>query len=75
MLEQGQDVGPRRDRRPRRDPVCWGCGELGHVLRECPLWRDFKKDRRRRRERNVRRTEDAVVKEALNSSGDHWGRM
>ena len=71
MPEQGQDVGPRRDRRPRRDPNCWGCGELGHVLRECPLWRDFKKDRRRRREGNVRRTEDAVEKEALNSSGDH----
>ena len=34
VVEQGQDVGPRRDRRPRRDPVCWGCGEL----RECPLW-------------------------------------
>ena len=45
MPEQGQDRGPRRDRRPRRDPVCWGCGELGHVLGECPLWRDFKKDR------------------------------
>ena len=69
MPEQSQDVGPRRDRRPRRDPVCWGCGELGHVLRECPLWHDFKKDCRRKREGNVRRTEDAVVKEALNSSG------
>ena len=45
MVGQGQNVGPRRDRRPRRDPVCWGCGELGHVLRECPLWQDFKKDR------------------------------
>ena len=41
------------------------------MLRECPLWRDFKKDCRRRREGNVRRTEDAVEKEALNSSGDH----
>ena len=60
MPEQGQDVVPRR-----------GCGELGHVLRECPLWRDFKNDRRRRREGNVRRTEDAVEKETLNSSGDH----
>ena len=33
VVEQGQEVGPRRDRRPRRDPVCWGCGELGHVFR------------------------------------------
>ena len=24
MVGQGQDVGPRRDRRHRRDPVCWG---------------------------------------------------
>ena len=71
MPEQGQDVGPRRDRGPRRDPLCWRYGELGHVLRGCPLWRDFKKDRQRRRESNVRRTEDAVEKEALNSSGDH----
>ena len=71
VVEQGQDVGPRRDRRPRRDPVGWGCGELGHVLRECPLWRKFKKDRWRKQEGNVRRTEDAVIKEALNFRGDH----
>ena len=32
MTEQGQDVVPRRDRRTRRDPVCWGCGELGMCL-------------------------------------------
>ena len=71
MVGQDQDVGSWRDRRPRRDPVCWGCGELGNVLRECPLWHDFKKDRRRKREGNVRRTEDAVMKEVLNSRGDH----
>ena len=65
LVEQGQDVGPRRDRRHRRDPACWGCGELGHVLRECPLWHDFK------REGNVRQTENAVMKEVLNSRGDH----
>ena len=41
------------------------------MLRECPLWRDFKKDRRRRREGNVQGTEDADEKEALNLSGDH----
>ena len=71
MPEQGQDRGLRRDRRPTRGPVCWGCGELGHVLRESPLWRDFKKDHRRRREGNVRRTEVADEKEALNLNGDH----
>ena len=48
VVKQGQDVGPRRARRPRGDPVCWGCGQLGHVLRECPLWLEFKKDRRRK---------------------------
>ena len=37
VVKQGQDVGPKRDRRPRGDPVSWGCGKLGHVLRECPL--------------------------------------
>ena len=37
VVEQGQVVGPRKDRRPRGGPVCWGCVELGHVLRECPL--------------------------------------
>ena len=31
MPEQGQDVGPRRDRRPRRDPVCWGCDLRGDL--------------------------------------------
>ena len=41
------------------------------MLRECPLWHDFKKDHRRRREGNVWRTEDAIEKEALNLSGDH----
>ena len=40
------------------------------MLRECLLWRDFKK-----LEGNVRRTEDAIMKEAINLRGDHWGRM
>ena len=73
MPEQGQDRSPRRDRRPRQDPVCWGCGELGHMLRECPLWHDFKKDRRRRLEGNVWRTDDSNEKEALNLSGGPLG--
>ena len=64
-------MGPRKDRRTRGDPVCWGCGERGHILRECPLWQEFKRYRRRKREGNVRRSEDAVMKEALNLRGDH----
>ena len=57
---------PRRERRPSGDPICWGCGERGHMLRECPLWQEFRKDRRRSREADVRRrTEDAVIEEAL----------
>ena len=71
VVRQGQDMGPRKDRRTRGDPICWGCGERGHILRECPLWQEFRKDRRRKREGNVRRSEDAVMKEALNLRGDH----
>ena len=70
-VRQGQSMGPRRDRRTRGDPICWGCGERSHVLRECPLWQEFRKDRRRRREANVRSSEDAVMKEVLNLRGDH----
>ena len=65
VARQGQNIEPRRERRTRGDPICWGCGERGHMLRECPLWQEFRKDRRRR-EANVRRTEDAVIEEALN---------
>ena len=65
-VRQAQSMGPRRDKRARSDPICWGCGERGHVLRECPLWQEFRKDRRRRHEANVRSSEDAVMKEALN---------
>ena len=66
VARQGQNMDPRRKRRPRCDPICCGCGEQGHVLRECPLWQEFRKDRRRRRrEANVRRSEDAVMKEAF----------
>ena len=71
-VRQGQSMGPMRDKKARGDPICWGCGERGHVLRECPLWQEFRKGRRRRRsEGNVRSSEDAVMKEALNLRGDH----
>ena len=36
------------------------------MLRECPLWQEFRKDRRKRCEANVKMSEDAVMKEALN---------
>ena len=40
----------RENRRGKRGPVCWGCGEEGHVLRNCELWQDFKKGRHRMKE-------------------------
>ena len=66
VARQGQNMDPRRGRRTRGDPICWGCGERGHMLRECPLRQEFRKDRRTRREANVKRSEDAVMKEELN---------
>ena len=66
VARQGQNMDSRRERRTRGDPIFWGCGEQGHVLSECPLWQEFRKDRGRRHETNVRRSEDAVMKEALN---------
>ena len=66
VARQGQNMDPSRERRPRGDPIYWGCGERGHTLRECPLWQEFRKDMRRRREANVKRSEFAVMKEALN---------
>ena len=39
---------PRREeRRNRRQPVCWGCGKEGHVLRNCELWKSFRQKRHR----------------------------
>ena len=34
VARQGQNMDPRRERRPKGDPICWGCGERGHVLRD-----------------------------------------
>ena len=35
----------KEERRPQRRPVCCGCGEDGHVLRDCELWQSFKQER------------------------------
>ena len=53
----------RENRRSRRGPVCWGCGEEGHVLKNCELWQNFKKGRRQMKE--------VEVKPELNLNGDH----
>ena len=39
--EEGQRA--REARKGRRGLVCWGCGELGHLLKNCELWKEFKK--------------------------------
>ena len=44
----------RENRRGRKGPVFWGCGEEGHVLRNCELWQDFKKGRRQMKEVEVK---------------------
>ena len=37
-------------RKGRRGPVCWGCGEPGHVLKNCEWWKEFRKGRQVTRE-------------------------
>ena len=37
----------REERHNRRRPLCWGCGEEGHVLRNCELWQSFRQERHR----------------------------
>ena len=32
-------------RKGRRGPVCWVCGEPRHVLKNCELWKEFRKGR------------------------------
>ena len=54
-LREEPRVGQREERRPsrreerrnRRWPVCWGCREEGHVLRNCELWQMFLQERHR----------------------------
>ena len=59
--EEGSKV--RENRRSRRGPVCWGCGEEGHVLKNYELWKNFKKGRSPMKE--------VEVKPELNLNGDH----
>ena len=30
VARQGRNMAPRREKRARGDPICWGCGEKGH---------------------------------------------
>ena len=46
--EEGQ--GTNEARKGRRGLVCWGCGEPGHVLKNCELWKEFRKGRQSTRE-------------------------
>ena len=46
--EEGQRT--KEVRKGRRGPVCWGCGETGHVLKNCELWKEFRKGRQSTRE-------------------------
>ena len=41
--EEGQRT--KEARKGRRWPVCWGCGEPRHVLKNCELWKEFRKGR------------------------------
>ena len=48
-VERGGERRPTRkeERRNRRQPICWGCGEKGHVLHNCELWQSFRQERHR----------------------------
>ena len=46
--EDGQKT--KEGRKGRRGPVCWGCGKPGHVLKNCELWKEFRKGRQTTRE-------------------------
>ena len=39
---QEEDRRNREVRKGRRGPVCWGCGEPGHLLKDCELLKEFK---------------------------------
>ena len=59
--EEGHRI--KKNRRNGKGPLCWGCGEKGHVLRSCKLWKSFKKGRRP--------LKDMEVKPELNLNRDH----
>ena len=46
--EEGQRT--KEARKGRRGPLSWGCGEPGHVLKNCELWKEFRKGRQLTRE-------------------------
>ena len=44
----------RENRRSRKGPACWGCGEERYMLKNCILWKDFKKGMCRKKEVRVK---------------------
>ena len=45
LAGQEEGRGGKGNRKGRRGPVFWGCGEPGHVLKECELWKEFHRSR------------------------------
>ena len=47
--EQREERRPtrREERCTRWRPMCWGCGEEGHLLRNCELWQSLRQERHR----------------------------
>ena len=43
-LQDAVLVGGQKRNRPRKPPVCWKCGEVGHVQHFCPKDRSLKLD-------------------------------
>ena len=60
LLPARQKEGQRTKeaRKGTRGPVCWGCGEPGHALKNCELWKEFRKGRQS--------TQDVEAKPELN---------
>ena len=52
----------KENRRGRRGPVCLGCGEEGHVLKNGELWKEFEKEKHK--------TKEVEVKPELNLNRD-----
>ena len=53
----------KKNRRGMRGLVCWRCSEERHVLKNCKLWKEFKKGKHK--------TNEVVVKPELNLNWDH----
>ena len=42
---QEESQRTKEGKKGRRGPVCWDCGELRHVLKNCDLWKELRKGR------------------------------